>query len=165
MLDDESKIELVERISRAWKDVPYPGVENIFTPDSYDGEGITDYFKDTTWQGHKPEILRAHDSAISTFFTKEAYHYWLPAFLIAAVEDPDELSQGVDALVESFIPDDSWSKEEYLSRMAMLTNEQKRVIINVIEYLAETYSHPDYTDANAEEKLALKLLYENTSMA
>ena len=164
-MTQSEKQTLIEAISSAWKDVPCPGTENIFTPDSYDDEGITEYFKDTTWHGHKPEILRGFDSAISTFFTNEAYHYWLPAFLIAAVENPEELSQGTDAIVRSFIPEDYWRKEEYYSRMAMLTNEQKMVIISVIEHLAEFHFHPDYPDAIEEEKLALKYLYENTSMA
>ena len=99
-----NKQGLIYRIERAWADAKYPGDQRIFTPDSYDDEGITEYFAGTTWKGHSIANLRAHSTAISTFFTPSAYRYWLPAYLIAAVEDPDELSQGVDSIVVSLTP-------------------------------------------------------------
>jgi len=68
------KLKLVESISTAWATVPYPGDQNIFTPDSYDNEGNTEYFSGTTWKGHKVERLRARSSAINVFFTPRAYH-------------------------------------------------------------------------------------------
>jgi len=76
-------------IEGAWQEVPYPGDEKIFTPDSYDDEDIVNYFGGTTWRGHSPTDLRCHSSAF-TFFTPEAFHYWLPAFMIAAIENPEE---------------------------------------------------------------------------
>ena len=144
-----------------------PGDENIFTPDSYDDENITEYFSGTTWQGHTIADLRSHCSAISTFFTPTAYHYWLPAYLIAAVEDPDELSQGIDSLISSISPEceSSFFYKEQQKRMSLLTNEQKLAIIEVIEYITLWYEdevHPEWTK---EEKNALGYLYATTNMA
>jgi hypothetical protein len=76
-------------IEVAWRAVPYPGDDKIFTPDSHDDEDILNYFGGTSWVGHEPGNLRAHSSAF-TFFTPEAFHYWLPAFMIAAIQDPAE---------------------------------------------------------------------------
>ncbi len=45
---DFTKQLINEDIKKAWRHVPYPGDENIFTPDSYDDEGITEYFTGTT---------------------------------------------------------------------------------------------------------------------
>ena len=111
-MDAPDKRKLVEKISNAWSNVPYPGDQNIFTPDSYDDEGITDYFSGTTWKGHKVDRLRGSCSALNVFFTPRAYHYWLPAYLIATVDDPLELSQGVQSLVASVTPGRGWKLEE-----------------------------------------------------
>lgn len=81
--------EIIQLIEDAWHAVPYPGDDKIFTPDSYDDEDIVNYFSGTTWRGHSPANLRAHSSAF-TFFTPEAFHYWLPAFMIAAIQSPEE---------------------------------------------------------------------------
>lgn len=140
-MSDPDKLELVRSIQWAWADVTYPGDENIFVPDSYDDEGITEYFSGTTWKGHNTAELRAYQTALSSFFTPTAYHYWLPAYLIAAVEDPDELSQGVDSLIRSFIPpnDSATFIAEHRERMRLLTKEQKLAIVGVLEFLSWKY--------------------------
>src|SRR5690348_7639431 len=81
--------EVISAIEGAWKDVPYPGDDKIFTQDSYDDEDIVNYFRGTTWHDHEATALRGHSSAF-TFFTPEAFRYWLPAFMIAAIEAPEE---------------------------------------------------------------------------
>jgi len=166
-MDDTDKQKLIEKIKLAWNEVEYPGDDNIFVKDSYDDEGITDYFKGTTWLGHSVQELRAHETAISIFFTCPAYHYWLPAYLIAAIQDPEELSQGIDAIVNSLTPpqDKEWGQEEFQAKMATLSNDQKMVIITVLEYLAELYFDPRIPDQNLEERTALAYLYEITDMA
>src|SRR5262245_38370848 len=93
-------VEVIQMIEDAWRDVAYPGDREIFRSDSYDDEDIVNYFRGTTWRGHDPVKLRAHSSAF-TFFTPEAFHYWLPAFMIAAIVSPDE----ADVIV-NYIP---WS--------------------------------------------------------
>ena len=92
--------EVIQSIEDAWRDVMYPGDSKIFTPDSYDDEDITRYFRGTTWRGHEPADLRAHSSAF-TFFTPEAFHYWLPAFIIAAIQSPEEADVVLDCIPRS----------------------------------------------------------------
>jgi len=159
--------QLIENIKRAWANVPYPGDENIFTSDSYDDEGITEYFSGTTWEGHSVEGLRDHSSAISTFFTPAAYNYWLPAYLIAAIKDPDELSQGIDCLISSLTPENRATRFslEQRERLGLLTNKQKLILIEVIEYIVgqfEDSSHPEWTK---QEIAALSSLYATTTPA
>ena len=157
-LMDATKQLIIENIKKAWEHVPYPGNENIFTPDSYDDEDITEYFFGTTWEGHSVVQLRVHCSAISTFFSPKAYHYWLPAYLIASIEDPDELSQGVDRLIGSFTPeiDASRFSMDQRERFALLTNEQKLCIILVIEFILSQDEDPTNPEWTADEKIALK---------
>lgn len=154
--------DIIIRIREAWIEVPYPGDDKIFIPNSYDDEGITDYFQGTTWEHHRVEDLRAHSSAISTFFTAEAYHYWIAAFLIAAVLDPEELSQGVDAIVSSLSPGALGSKREraLVQKLNLFTRTQLLVLTNVVEAITEWQEMPDHPEWTREEKEVLVYLYQ-----
>jgi len=52
-------------------------------------EGVVDYFRGKTWRGNRAQDLRHHVAALS-FFTDKAFRYWLPAFMLAELENPDE---------------------------------------------------------------------------
>jgi hypothetical protein len=82
--------ELTTRIKAAFADTPSPGTENDdISATKYDDEGVVDYFRGTTWRGHRVEDLRRHEVAMS-FFTDKAFRYWLPAFMLAELENPIE---------------------------------------------------------------------------
>ena len=164
MIDSVAE-SIVEKIKLAWDGVPYPGDSNIFTPHSYDDEDITDYFRGTTWEGHSAESLRMHSSAISTFFTPIAFHYWLPAYLVAAIEDPEELDVGLDSLISSLFPerDGSSFQAEQQERFALLTNEQKLAVISTLEFIIKKWcseNEPMY-----DGKAALQYFYSIASRA
>jgi len=146
--------KLIKQIEDAWADAKYPGDEFIFTPDSYDDEDITDYFRDTTWKGHSVAELRAHCSAISSFFTPQAWLYWLPAYLIAAIEDPEELSQGIDSITTSLSNRYPDSKD----RIALLNTAQKIALVHFYQYLLNVYSDGDLNRFPKEERDVLSYL-------
>jgi len=133
--------EVIRSIESAWRDVAYPGDNKIFTPDSHDDEDIVNYFRGTTWRGHEPAKLRAHSSAF-TFFTPEAFHYWLPAFMIAAIENPEE----ADVIVD-YIP---WSiSNRYASRRWPLFSQiQRQAVAAYLLFQIEKFPH----GANDERK-------------
>ena len=154
-MEASDKQKLVESIEKAWANVQYPGDQNIFTPDSFDTDGITEYFSGTTWKGHSIAGLRSRCFALNTFFTPKAYHYWLPAYLIAAVEDPLELSQGAQCLVASVSPGRGWDAEK---KVALLTNDQKLAVKQVLEYLIEVYRDPSYPEDTKDVENAITYL-------
>lgn len=78
---------LIQEVRAAFATVPYPGEENLISPPDEWDEGVADYFRGTTQEGHSVKDLRAHLEALS-FFSSEAYHYYLPAFIIADLTDP-----------------------------------------------------------------------------
>lgn len=131
-----SQHALIAIVKAAWADVAHPGDDNIFTPYSYDDEGITEYFAGTTWQGHSVAMLRARSSAISSFFSPQAFHYWLPAYLMAAVEEPEELSQGVDAILFALSPRlRARNDRDFIERLAQFSKPQLEATINVVEWI------------------------------
>jgi hypothetical protein len=122
--------EVIRLIEDAWRDVPYPGDSKIFTPDSYDDEDIVNYFGGTTWRGHSPTGLRCHSSAF-TFFTAEAFRYWLPAFMIAAIQDPEEADVVVERIPSSL--SDSYAPK----RWALFTRAQKQAVAAYLRFQIE----------------------------
>lgn len=154
---------VIDKIKRAWGSAIYPGDDNIFLPGA--NEDFTDYFFGTTWEGHSAESLRWHHFSFFGFFTPVAYHYWLPAYLIASIEDPEELDVGVGSVVGSFIPivRDSVIDPEQSERLALLTNEQKLAVIGTLEIIieqSESETYPAY-----DEKTALNYIRSITNVA
>ena len=138
--------EVIRLIEDAWRDVPYPGDDKIFTPDSYDDEDIVNYFGGTTWRGHEPARLRAHSSAF-TFFTPEAFHYWFPAFMIAAIQDPEEAD-----VILHYIP---WSLNDRYApkRWALFSLAQRQAVAAYLRFQIEKFP-----DCAGDERNALDVL-------
>lgn len=90
---------LVARITKAFEDMP-PPVGQVISVETQDDEGTTEYFLGTRWQEHTPESLQ-NFTALS-FFTPEAFCYYLPAYILAAMKQP---SSGIaDSLIEYLCP-------------------------------------------------------------
>jgi len=138
--------EVIGLIEDAWREVPYPGDDKIFTPDSYDDEDIVNYFAGTTWRGHSPVDLRCHSSAF-TFFTPQAFHYWLPAFMIAAIQNPAEAD-----VICDFIPRSVYN--DYApQRWQLFSPAQRRAVAAYLRFQIERF--PDGVD---DERTALGIL-------
>jgi len=138
--------EVIRLIEDAWRDVPYPGDDKIFTPESYDDEDIVRYFGGTTWRSHSPTGLRCHSSAF-TFFTPEAFHYWFPAFMIAAIQDPEEADVVVDRIPSSL--SDSYASK----RWPLFTCAQKQAIAAYLRFQIERFQ-----EGTEDERRALSIL-------
>ena len=92
---------LAKQIEEAFADTPYPGdAFEAISATPYD-EGIVEYFRGTTWKGHQVRNLRCHSAALS-FFTDAAYRYWLPAFMLAHLENPGEADVIAEHIAHDF---------------------------------------------------------------
>jgi len=126
---------LKETIKTAFADVPYPGDRNI-TRCPYHCkpcEEISDYFKGKGWEGHSVEDLRDHHTALS-LFTPEAFHYFLPAFMLASVESYDNM----DILPDSIRFHFEFSlehRDHFLVRLTKFSEEQRKVIIEFLRFM------------------------------
>ena len=138
--------DVIRQIKDAWGKVPYPGDGDIFTRDSYDDEEITNYFSGTTWRGHKPADLRAHSSAFA-FFAPAAFHFWLPAFMIAAIEDPEEADVIIDHIPASL---SGCSASE---RWSLFSTPQREAVAAYLRFQIERFS-----DGVEAERKALRVL-------
>lgn len=80
-------MNLRQQILEAFAAAPRPSDDRISAP-TYDDEGTAEYFRGRTWHGHTAEQLRIHSSSLS-FFTREAYRYFLPAYMLAELDEPE----------------------------------------------------------------------------
>ena len=110
--------EVAAQIEAAFADTPSPGTEFDDISATKHDEDIVDYFRGMTWRGHRVQDLRRHCAAMS-FFTDKAFRYWLPAFMLAELENPVEAdvigesiefsltkSSDADARLREFTPDE-----------------------------------------------------------
>lgn len=128
-------MSLKETIKAAFAPVPYPGDTNI-TRCPYHCkpcEEIADYFKGKGWEGHSVEDLRDHHTALS-LFTPEAFHYFLPAFMLASVESYDN----TDILPDSIRFHFEFSlehRDHFLVRLTKFSDEQRKVIVEFLRFM------------------------------
>jgi len=129
---DDLKRKLISEIEAAFSTgtPPQPDKDNISKICS-DDEGTAEYFAERTWRGHTAKQLRELDFAL-TVLTPQAFAYYLPAYLIADIEDPEEADIIIDSLMyhlsSSMSPDRSQAIRSYLS------SEQKDAVRRYFEY-------------------------------
>lgn len=132
---------LVTDIRKAFSNRAMPDRDNI-TRCSYDKKyggaydgpclecsRMAEFFGSKQWFDISVRELRREGDAAS-LFTREAYCYFLPAYLIAALTDPDEADVLVDGLEFQFgrKPEDDWGYFHWLSEiLALLTHDELKV--------------------------------------
>ena len=127
-MDSLSNIEeLCVRIYDAWSDVPKPEAGRIIVDHAEDECDIREYFRNTSQREHDPGELAKLSSAF-TFFTRSAWHYWLPAFMVAALRTDGDIDVSTDRLALSFVDQESRSRVPLLSlRQRHLVGEYLRL--------------------------------------
>lgn len=131
MNSDELKIIIRE----AFKDTPYPAGK---LTDTYDDEGVSEYFTGKKWETLNISDLRKHYVALS-FFEPQAFRYFLPAFMLAELTDPETADVIGQSIVFHFSkPNDYWV-ESYDKRLSLFTENEKNAIMHFIDYMQSTY--------------------------
>ncbi|SRR6266480_4434545 len=141
---------LIERIEAAFENVPRPRSDAVVNP-TYDDEGVTAVFSDKTWKDISIDQLRTHHDALS-FFSPEAFHYFLPAFMVAELKDPVAAGQIGPSLLFHFSRPEQFWEPELKQRLALLTPEQKAVIE---EFIRDRGRVCGYNDQEVEEIISV----------
>jgi hypothetical protein len=106
--------------------------------EEYDYDDAHHGFIGTTWQEHDAHYLRSHESSLH-YFTPEAFRYYLPAFMMAELWDPeaaDVIAEGIAfQFTESPLKD---------VRLATFSQNELLAIIAFLEYCAARYNDGIY---------------------
>jgi len=126
--------QLIERIASAFGDIPYLGDGNI-AAETYDDEGTTEHFRGTRWQDHTVESLQ--NFTVLSFFTPEAFCYYLPAYMLAALQQP--YSGIADSLIEFLCPPKNNPKRSsYWAWWSKLSTNQRQCVVSFINEFKPT---------------------------
>ncbi len=134
------KEQVRQAIRQAFADVPYPGDDAIASrPEHPDGAEVIRDFKGYGWREVPRGILCYHYSSLSRF-SDAALRFYLPAYLLAALECNDNI---VEFTVHHLDPDlddpdlEKWSK----ARFAVFRPAERHAIRLFLEYVRD---EPEY---------------------
>ena len=128
-------MSLKQLIEEAFTGVAYPGDNNI-TRCPYncsECRRVAEYFKGKTLTGYTAEELRGYHVAL-TLFTPEAFHYFLPAFMLVSLGSYEKGDVLPDAIRFHF----EYSQEiqgHFPVRMSKLSPAQRKAIIDYLVFM------------------------------
>ena len=138
---------LVAQIEGAFGVAPVPKeplVEPVYLDPANQGdEGATECFSGKSWTSLDVDMLRYHSIALY-MFTPEVHRYYLPAFMIASLEQPTK----ADVIPLNIVHHLSMYKEPYWwERVRALSPLQCAVVSDFVR--AVTEEHTDQNMVNA----------------
>jgi len=119
-----------ELIESAFADVPYPGDNSIaLHQDCFECEELRVYLRGKTWRDLSfPKLHDFHASL--PHLTPEAFHYFLPGYMLAAITHWEEVDMIPYSIVQiGGYHDDAWNvKEEARENRKIFSTEQRGAI-------------------------------------
>jgi hypothetical protein len=129
-------------IMSAFADVPYPGDDHITShQDCLECEAIARYFCGTSWRDHQLAKLWEYHAAIA-LFTPQAFHYFLPAFMLATLEHPQDADLIPHSIASQFTRPLQTENDErcryFTDRFSLFTAPQRAAIAAFLRGYAAT---------------------------
>jgi len=149
---------IVSAIRYAFWDVEYPGDDYIAGAGGLEEKEIVDALRGKDWRDINARFLNNYCIQAICFLEFQAYRYFLPAFLTAAVKDYERVPEIVEDLVSSLLEPvadqklrhPEWHAEgiavdtyTFVCRMKPLTRSQVQAIVNVLSLLCD-YHKTDF---------------------
>jgi hypothetical protein len=133
---------LIDEIEAAFASTPRPSGP-LFATIQHDGED--EYFEGKTWQEcRNVRELRENEAALC-YFTSEAFRYFLPAFMIAYVVDPDGADIIEEGIVTCFDPSNPRLEACARERAQLLSDSERKAVCDFMLHLkAETGGSLDF---------------------
>lgn len=127
-----------ELIEEPFSDVPYPGDDNITNhPGCLECEEIREYFRGKSWRDL--ESLDLYPYQALSLFTPEAFHYFLPGYMLATLNANgpalDMVAYGVISLGGYRGQADASIEKHAISRLCLFTKEQREVIAEYLRFI------------------------------
>ncbi len=126
-----------ELIESTFADAPYPGDDRITDhEDCLECAEIAEYFRGTSWRVHSLAKLWEHHAALS-LFTPDAFHYFLPAFMLATLEQPREADLIPHSIAFHFTRGLS-DEEQFTQRFSRFSTAQRQAVAAFLREYAAT---------------------------
>lgn len=128
---------LEDLIKAAFADVPYPTGE-LIEHDCDECHNLRDNLKGKHWSELPPEIVQSHIYNLA-LLAPEAWHFYLPAFLIRGLHDEEEEMAQYMAIVFTPPEEDELEEREFhqwfdLPRLEKLTRAQRDAVLQFLDW-------------------------------
>lgn len=132
--------DMVNEIERAFSDAPYPGDDRIVTPVVIDGreypdlerEEIAAALRGKSWKDLTREVIHFHYHALP-FLTAESFRYYLPAYLIAALDTG--WANRIFVIYQLKYPDKERFQKLFLKQVSLLSTREKLAVRSFLKHL------------------------------
>lgn len=131
-MSQEEREILIDRIEQAFANNQYPGDEKLVpfmsenAPYADDFEEVADTYKGVKWETVSLDFIESNYNGIF-YFSPEGFHYYLPAFLRAALIDTESMVY-ISTITVLTPRDEKGMQDYFLPRVRTLNPEQVTVI-------------------------------------
>lgn len=130
---------LAEKVRQSFGDVPAPSRISVVPGDQdFESYLVEKAFHQKRWSDLTPELAQSRPQAIA-FFSPEAFRYFLPGYLLLALEDISSLDVSLISLL-SALAGPTYHEE----RLGMLSETQLATVLAVLDALTPEEAHPMY---------------------
>ena len=133
------KIEVLKtKIIDAFSDTIFPGEKNLLYKGGYDDDSeILDFYGLEEWQSIPDKTIEYNNASLS-FFSPEAYQFYLPRYLIYILEHYDSNDIVVDKTIYSLTPN---LKIDIKDTKEFLANHGNDIELQIRKLMEKTVSH------------------------
>jgi hypothetical protein len=139
-MDPARKEKVKQAILDAFADVPYPGDEAIAGKRESSGERMSQALRGMHFRDVPREVLL--DNLAFVYFTAEGAHFYMPAYLIAALDEAGPIIHKVVEWLESR----STHTESPYNAVRLFSLTQKHAIKLFLEYVRDAMPHVSLAD-------------------
>lgn len=147
-----NKNNLLQLVKDAFSETPYLAIKNIAYKNQYDenyeGNQMANFFRGKTWQQITLKSLQdeynGDGSACLCFMSSEAFRYYLPAYMIIAINEYLEADVIRDSAIYALSPPaDNDLIESWNEKISNFSDKQKEAIIKFLQFIHENYKIND----------------------
>ncbi|NJL88244.1 MAG: hypothetical protein HC886_23475 [Leptolyngbyaceae cyanobacterium SM1_1_3] len=152
-LIDELSVRVVQKTQTAFATSQYPGDDDLVEDKSYwEAINLSEQFRGKDWKKIDLKVLKKNRFSLS-LFTPEAFHYYLPTFILASVLHPDEVDTLPDSVFYSLTPPEEEGAEmdKFRRRTENFNATQRESIREYIELY--TTIETSYSDSKKERAI------------
>ena len=122
------------KIESAFAGLSPPGDDWLLHPDCRDDGDIAAFYGAPRWQDLAGDVI-VHNYAAPSFFSAEAFRYYLPAFMVWALRNPERPDYVIEATLRAFDPGVEGGPLQAFqrSKFALFTPDQRQAVAGFLE--------------------------------
>lgn len=133
-LDPTAVASAVEEIEAAFGGLAPPGDDALLHPQCRDDNDIAEFYGAPDWRDLSDDFL-VRNYAAPSFFSAEAFRYYLPAFMLWSLKNAESPEYLAEATLRAFDPGPAGAPlhDFQASKFALFDSAQRRAVVAFLE--------------------------------